>query len=144
MALLRVFMFHVHAAAMRHVHVVALQECVDLLLDKGGSEVVRARDARGDLPLHIAAQQGHPMCTYNLTKVRSYALRAYYMSVHAAAMVPRFTGFYHVRQQSQHVPCGLLQTLLLDTSYLSTYVPLVCAGLHCILHGQEQGRPQPH
>jgi hypothetical protein len=50
------------------VHV--LQECVDLLLTKGGPEVVRARDNRGDLPLHMAAQQGHPMCTYNLAKVR--------------------------------------------------------------------------
>jgi len=42
---------------------------VELLLEKGGPEVVRARDTRGDLPLHMAAQQGHPMCTYNLTKV---------------------------------------------------------------------------
>lgn len=40
-----------------------------MLLDKGGSEVVRARDSRGDLALHMAAQQGHPMCTYNLAKV---------------------------------------------------------------------------
>lgn len=47
-----------------------LQECVDLLLTKGGPEVVRARDNRGDLALHMAAQQGHPMCTYNLAKVR--------------------------------------------------------------------------
>jgi hypothetical protein len=49
---------------------VLLQDCVDMLLDKGGSEVVRARDSRGDLALHMAAQQGHPMCTYNLAKVR--------------------------------------------------------------------------
>lgn len=48
-----------------------LQECVDMLLDKGGSEMVRARDSRGDLALHMAAQQGHPMCTYNLAKVGS-------------------------------------------------------------------------
>jgi ankyrin repeat protein len=40
------------------------------LLTKGGPEVVRARDNRGDLALHMAAQQGHPMCTYNLAKVR--------------------------------------------------------------------------
>lgn len=39
---------------------------MDLLLDKGGPEVVRARDTRGDLPLHMAAQQAHPMCTYKL------------------------------------------------------------------------------
>jgi hypothetical protein len=42
---------------------------MDVLLEKGGAEVVRARDSRGDLALHLAAQHGHAMCTFNLTKV---------------------------------------------------------------------------
>jgi ankyrin repeat protein len=45
------------------------EECVDLLLSKGGQEAVRMRDANGDLPLHLAAQQGQPMCAYNIAKV---------------------------------------------------------------------------
>jgi ankyrin repeat protein len=51
---------------------------VDLLLSKGGPEVVRARDSRGDLPLHMAAQQGHPMCIYNLAKVRAGVSKGQY------------------------------------------------------------------
>eukprot|EP00775_Hariotina_reticulata_P007788 gene7788-7986_t len=45
------------------------EDCVDLLLSKGGQEAVRIRDANGDMPLHLAAQQGQPMCAYNIAKV---------------------------------------------------------------------------
>jgi hypothetical protein len=45
------------------------EECVDVLLAKAGNEAVKVRDSNGDLPLHLAAQQGHPMCAYNIAKV---------------------------------------------------------------------------
>jgi hypothetical protein len=46
------------------------EECVDVLLEKAGVEAVKVRDSNGDLPLHLAAQQGNPMCAYNIAKVR--------------------------------------------------------------------------
>ena len=44
------------------------EECVSLLLDHHSD--TRVRDANGDVPLHFAAIHGHPMCAYNITKVR--------------------------------------------------------------------------
>lgn len=45
-------------------------DCVELILERCGSDAARARDSHGDTALHLAAQSGHAMVAYNLAAVR--------------------------------------------------------------------------
>jgi ankyrin repeat protein len=63
---------------------------VDVLLAKAGNDAVKVRDANGDLPLHLAAQQGHPMCAYNIANVGTtagvlaYSYSTWWLAWHSA------------------------------------------------------------